>query len=163
MHLRKQSTLASPYLLPWEGHSRYNFSSCAAERPSSIANDTFTLCGLVTPYGIGGLVQVNGMLSVPRQTITWNNADLWSMKSLGRSHWNLNENTNVFMEENAFDDAVCKMSVTSFRPQWVVVVFSRMRKCTLWGNYHWILFSESFYDKAASINGIQCSMWQLII
>ena len=52
----------------------------------------------------------NGFSPVWRQAITWNNADLLSIGSLGINFSDIrNQNTKVFIQENAFENVVCKI------------------------------------------------------
>ena len=54
----------------------------------------------------------SGFSSVLRQAITWTNTDLLSFRN--KFHWNLNQNTTLFIEDNVFDNVVWKMAVFSF-------------------------------------------------
>ena len=41
----------------------------------------------------------------------------WILRN--KSQWNLNQNTKIFIEENPFENVVCKMAAILFRPQCV--------------------------------------------
>ena len=53
----------------------------------------------------------NGLLPVRRQAIIWTNAGLLLIKTLGDKFlWNLNQNTRISIDKNAFENVICKMS-----------------------------------------------------
>ena len=45
--------------------------------------------------------------------------------------WNFNQNTNIFLQENAFEYVVCKMSVILSQPQCIKNVFVKMSLVTM--------------------------------
>ena len=56
------------------------------------------------------------------QAITWTNAGLLSIGPLSdKFQWNSNRNTEVFINENAFESVVCKMAAILSRGRWVKV------------------------------------------
>ena len=62
----------------------------------------------------------NGLSPVRRQAITWTNADLSSIRPLGRTFSeNSNKNSDNFVKENAFYDVVCEMAAILSRRRWV--------------------------------------------
>ena len=70
------------------------------------------------PDIIVNTVSANGLHPLKKQTITWTNAhffDNWTYSEQTQS--NSNQNRNIFIQENAFEDVVWKMSVIFFRPQ----------------------------------------------
>ena len=79
--------------------------------------------GRVTHICIGNFTIIgwdNGLPPGRRQAIIWTNAGIWSIGPLG-TNFNviLIENLNVFIQENALENVVCKMAVILFRGRWV--------------------------------------------
>ena len=52
----------------------------------------------------------NGLSPIRRQTIIWTNAGLLSVRPLGTNklQWILNQNTKLFIHENASENIVCE-------------------------------------------------------
>ena len=62
----------------------------------------------------------NGLLPVRYQTITWTNADFfvnWTYRN--KLQWNSNQNTTLFINENAFENVVCEMAAILYKGRWV--------------------------------------------
>ena len=66
----------------------------------------------------------NGMMPTKCQTITWINYDSLTNVSL-------EQYTNIFIEENQFENVVCKMAAISSSPQCV-----KMPVAFTWGWFH---------------------------
>ena len=58
----------------------------------------------------------NGLLPGRHQAIIWTKAGIWSIEPLGT---NFNRNSNIFIQENAFESVVCEMAAMLSRPQCV--------------------------------------------
>ena len=50
---------------------------------------------------------------------------------MNQFQWNLNRNSNIFIQENAFEDVVCEMAAIFFRGRWVKLVPKQARISTL--------------------------------
>ena len=89
-------------------------------RPSSILyRYTLSHWGRVTHICFGKLTIIgsdNGLSPHRRKAIISTNAVNWTLKKL---QWNCNRNSNIFIEENTFDNVVCKMLSISSQPQCV--------------------------------------------
>ena len=72
------------------------------------------LCDSDTLINIG--LGNNVLATVRWQAITWTYAGNWTFRN--KPLWNLNQNTNIFFEENTFQDVVCKMSAILFTSQY---------------------------------------------
>ena len=55
----------------------------------------------------------NGLLSVWHRTITWTNVDLLPVGPIGQTLFEY----NIFIQENAFKNVICKKSLILFKPQ----------------------------------------------
>ena len=66
----------------------------------------------------------NGLSPVRRQAIIWTNAEILSIRCLGTNNlqWNSNQNTKVFIHENAFENVVYEMAAILSQPQCVDMV-----------------------------------------
>ena len=66
----------------------------------------------------------NGLSPDRRQAIIWTNAGWiivnWTLANIFQ--WKFNQNTAIFIEENAHENIVCEMAFTLSRPQGVKVV-----------------------------------------
>ena len=81
---------------------------------------------------------------VQHKAITLNTADLLSTEPIGKKHWYLNQDTNIFYQENAFKNTVCQMAAIFFCwPQdvyWVmdVTISSHLQYCAcMVGRQRW--------------------------
>ena len=62
----------------------------------------------------------NGLSPGRRQAIIWTNAGILLIGPLGNKlQWNLNRNSNIFIQENACENVVCEMASILSRPQCV--------------------------------------------
>ena len=62
----------------------------------------------------------NGLSPDRRQAIIWTNAGLLLIGPVGKKlQWNLKRNSNIFIEENAFEGVVCETAAILSRPQCV--------------------------------------------
>ena len=52
----------------------------------------------------------NGLPPIRRQAIISTNAGLLSIEPQEQLQWNYNQNTEIFIEENAFENIVCEMA-----------------------------------------------------
>ena len=81
--------------------------------------------GWVTHICVGDLtiiiVSDNGLSTDRCQAITWTNAGILLIGPWGTklNEWNFNQNTNIFIHENAFENIVCETAAILFRPQCV--------------------------------------------
>ena len=81
--------------------------------------------GRVTHICVGKLTIIgsnNGLSPGRRQAIIWTNDKILLIGPLGTNFseiWNFNRNSNIFVQENAFENAVWKMAAIFPRPQWV--------------------------------------------
>ena len=63
---------------------------------------------------------VNGVSPGRRQAIIWTSDGILLIGPLrNKVQWNLNRNSNIFIEENTFENFVCEMLPISSRPQCV--------------------------------------------
>ena len=72
-----------------------------------------THCGLVTSYSDidVGLHWLRYWLAALRhQAITWTNVDIFRWTLRKKFQWNLNRNSNIFIEQNASEDVVFEMA-----------------------------------------------------
>ena len=82
--------------------------------------------GRVTHICVSKLFSIgseNGLSLGRRQAIIWSNVAMLLIGSLRKKWWNLNKNSNIFIEENACQNFVCKMAAILPWPQCVKVVF----------------------------------------
>ena len=62
----------------------------------------------------------NGLSPGRRQAIIWNNDGLLLIEPLGtKLQWNFNQNSNIFIQENALEHVVCEIASILSRPQCV--------------------------------------------
>ena len=85
-------------------------------------------------------VLARSLSPIQHQAITWTDTELSSIAWTLGTNLNLNQNTIIFIEENIFENVVCKMCATLFSPQCVT-----RQKCL--GNHyqapkHWGQCSE---------------------
>ena len=60
----------------------------------------------------------NGLAPGRRQVIIWTNARILLIGPLETNfQWNLNKNSNIFIQENAFENIVCEMTLILSQPQ----------------------------------------------
>ena len=76
----------------------------------------------------------------------------WNIANCTRSnklHWNLNQNSYIFIQENAFENVICKMAAILSRPYCVnsVVEALELPVC-LFGPIHQFAFSRDLYAMA---------------
>ena len=66
--------------------------------------------------------------SVPSHYLNqcWNIVN-WTVRN--KLHWNFNRNSNIFIQEIAFENVVCKMASILYRPQWVIVLLVFFYQC----------------------------------
>ena len=68
----------------------------------------------------------NGLSPGRRQAIIWTNVGILLIGPLANKlRWNFNRNSNIFIQENAFESVVCEMTATLSWPQCV----NRLLKC----------------------------------
>ena len=61
----------------------------------------------------------NGLSPGRRQAIIWTNAKIllyWTLRN--KLQWNLNQNSNIFIKENAFESVVCETVAILSQPQY---------------------------------------------
>ena len=61
----------------------------------------------------------NGLSPGRRQAIIRTNAGILLIEPWNKLQWNSNQNSNIFIQENAFEYVVCDMAAILSRPQWV--------------------------------------------
>ena len=95
--------------------------------------------GRVTHICVGKLTIIgsdNGLLPERRQDIIWTNAEILLIGPLGTNFSEiLNRNSNIFIEENTFENVVCEMLFISSRPPCVKIACSGLMPyslCALW-------------------------------
>ena len=65
----------------------------------------------------------NGLSPGRRQAIIWTNDGILSIGPLrNKPQWNINQNSYISIQENAFENIVCEMAAILSRPQWVKAV-----------------------------------------
>ena len=116
----------------------------------------------------------NGLSPDRRQALTWTNAEFivnWTHRNKLQS--NLNSNSNIFIQENAFENVICQMVAIFSLPQWVnmkhadTTALMALTKCqhVLWCNYLERPFVSSFLgnDSAIEINSYECLRVRLLL
>ena len=66
----------------------------------------------------------NGLTPGRRRAIILTNAGILLIRTLGTLQWNLSPNSYIFIQENAFENVVWKMSAILSRPQYVNIAGS---------------------------------------
>ena len=88
-----------------------------------VKNEVLTHWCRVTHICVGNLVIIgsdNGLSPGRRQAIIRTNAGILLIEPLGKKlQWNFNRNSNIFIQENAFESVVCEMAAILSRPQCV--------------------------------------------
>ena len=137
-----RAAIATPYFISipvWAHHLRgapwsiipderrrllCHFSGLLCLKLWYISSSCFLLThwGRVTHICVGNLTIIgpdNG-LSPPSHYLNqcWNIVN-WTLRN--KLQWNLNRNSNIFIQENAFESVVCEMASISSRPQWVLM------------------------------------------
>ena len=81
-----------------------------------------TRCGLVTQYDVTEPLNTlnigsgNCLLPVWCHIISWTMRTYFQLGLRNKRKWNLNQNTNILIEENEFQYVVCKMLAILFGP-----------------------------------------------
>ena len=94
----------------------YGFLGTYFERNS--VSPPITHWGRTTHICVGKLTIVgsdDGLSPGRRQAIIWTNAGIWTLGN--KFQWNFNRNSNIFIEENTFENVVCETLFISSRPQ----------------------------------------------
>ena len=65
-------------------------------------------------------------------TIAWNCAEKLSIEQLGGKKWNINQNTTIFVQVNAFENVACKMEI-------ILSWFQYIKSCFIYDNAGLIL------------------------
>ena len=77
--------------------------------------------GRVTHICVGNLTSIgsyNGLSPGRRQAIIWTNAGIFVNWTLGNKlRWNFNQNSNIFFQENPFENVVWNIAAILSRPQ----------------------------------------------
>ena len=106
----------------WPQHPEFNFFS--PDENIAIQNEYCFRCahwGRVTHICVSKLTVIgsdNGMSPDRRQAIIWTNAEILLIGPFGTK---FNRNSNIFVQENAFESVVCEMAAISSRPQCVKI------------------------------------------
>ena len=74
----------------------------------------------------------NGLVPGRRQAIIWTNVHLLSIGPLGTNFAKLNQNTKLFVQENAFESIVCEMAAILSRERWVNVWYVYALQVFVW-------------------------------
>ena len=102
--------------------------------------------GRVTHLCVSKLTSIasdNGLSPGRRQAIIWNNAGILLIGHFrNKLQWNFNRNSNIFIQENAFESVVCETAAILSRPQWV-------NEVSLWG-----VSREDWWENWPCYNGI---------
>ena len=105
-----------------------------------------THCGRVTHICVGNLTIIdsdNGLSPERRRVIIWTNAAILLIWTLGNKlQWNFNQNSNIFIEENAFENVVCEMLFISSRPQCVKLIGPWSEGVVKFNSLSWTADSE---------------------
>ena len=81
----------------------------------------------MTHICVGKLIIIgsdNGLSSGRHQAIIWTNVGIRLMPGAtlrNKLQWNINRNSYIFIQENAFENVVWKMAAIFSRPQWVKI------------------------------------------
>ena len=81
----------------------------------------------------------NGLSPGRRQAIIWTNAGILLIGP-NKPQWNLNRDSNIFIQENAFIKVVCEMAAILFQPQFVKM--HTCLHCKHCGSRQWMLSSQ---------------------
>ena len=136
----KYSTLGKPYprypiIQHWSSFDSFHPSAtCMSVKQVSLASG-------------------NGLLPVWCQAIIWSNADILSIRPSGINFkWRLNRNTKLFINENLFENVVCKMVAILSRVRWVNSYWSiDTMVAFIWvKNACWVLISEVLLNSIES-------------
>ena len=66
----------------------------------------------------------NGLSPVQHEAIIWTNAGIFFKWTIGKKlQWNFNHNSNIFIQENAFEKVICQIEPILSLPQWVKMQF----------------------------------------
>ena len=75
----------------------------------------------VTHICVGKLIIIvsdNGLLPARRQAVIWHNIrDIVNWTLGNKLQWNFNRNSNIFIQENAFESVICEMASILYQPQ----------------------------------------------
>ena len=74
-------------------------------------------CRIYTSVNWVSIGSGNDLSPVLRQAITWTNVDI--LPELDKLQWNSNQNTKLFIDENAVENVVCEMAAILSRGRWV--------------------------------------------
>ena len=92
-------------------------------RPFCLGHNVLTHWGWVTHICIGNLTIIgldNGLSPGRRQAIIWTNAGILLIRQTrNKLQWNVDQNSNIFIHENAFESVLCEMASILSRPQCV--------------------------------------------
>ena len=101
--------------------SSVSFSKVSSYRVQSHAASNSTHWGWVTHICVSKFFSLgsdNGLSPGRRQAIIWTNAIInWTLRN--KHQWNFNQNSYIFIQENAFEMVVWKMPAILSRPQCV--------------------------------------------
>ena len=130
------ATVTKPYPVTW-GHYP---SHCWMSQPMTEYvtlqrfSDCLTHWGRVTHICVGNLTSIgpdNGLPPSRRQAIIWTKCwDIVNWTLTNKLQWNFNPYSNIFIQENAFENVVCEMASILSRPQCVktlIYVFSYIK------------------------------------
>ena len=94
-----------------------NFHLRVPELQTSCSELTLTRWGRVTHICVGN---IGHYWSAPSHYLNqcWNIVN-WTLGN--KLQWNFNRNSNIFIQENAFERVVCEMAAILSRPQWVKI------------------------------------------
>ena len=90
------------------------------------------------PYNVIHLGSVNGFVDCSAPSHLLNQC--WFIVNqifMNKFQWNLNQNANIFIQENTFQNVVCKMFAILYRPQYVGNNVKRRSKLNFLSFAHW--------------------------
>ena len=73
--------------------------------------------GYMTPHIFVNIGLGNVVPPVRYQVMTWTNCDLYDLIHMNKLRWNFDKNTAIYIQENEFENVVCKMTSISSQLQ----------------------------------------------
>ena len=133
---------------PGHRHPWYQpcFFHIQASAPTGLTCAVF-LWGRVTHICVSNLTIIgsdNGLSPGWRQAIIWTNAGILFIGPFGTNQWNFNRNSNIFIQENAFESVICEMVAILSWSQCVKMSHSLI--CNAF-QYNYYLFSFPVCDQ----------------
>ena len=139
----------------WKSHIK-NYNHIPSE---------LTHWGLVTHifvYKLPIIGPVNGLSPGQRRAIIWTNVGTLLIWPLGKLRWNINQNSYIFIQENAFETVAYKMSAILSRPQCVktqLFLNSRLSRPHCWVRGVGLLMIERQRRALTIVSMVRCWGW----